>query len=39
MILFFGLAAYLFMLGMIGEVLVRQYWRDRESLPVVREVS
>jgi glycosyltransferase involved in cell wall biosynthesis len=39
MILFFGLAAYLFMLGMIGEVLVRQYWKTRESLPVVREVS
>ncbi|HKY59957.1 MAG TPA: glycosyltransferase family 2 protein [Gemmatimonadota bacterium] len=39
MILFLGLAAYLFMLGMIGEVLVRQYWRVRESLPVVREVS
>ncbi|MGH7557113.1 MAG: glycosyltransferase family 2 protein [Gemmatimonadota bacterium] len=38
MILMFGLTAYLFMLGLVGEVLVRQYWRVRESLPVVREV-
>lgn len=40
MVLMFGLAAYLFMLGLVGEVLVRQYWKGRASpLPVVHEVS
>lgn len=35
----FGLATYLLMLGLVGEVLVRQYWRGREFRPVVREVT
>ena len=38
-LLMFGLSTYLLMLGLVGEVLVRQYWKGRESLPVAREVT
>ena len=38
-VILLGLATYLCMLGLVGEVLVRQYWRPRESLPVAREVA
>lgn len=41
-VVLFGLATYLFMLGLVGEVLVRQYWRPREAdlhLPMARERS
>ncbi len=37
-VILFGLAAYLFMLGLVGEVLVRQYWQPGH-LPVAHEVS
>lgn len=38
-VILLGLATYLFMLGLVGEVLVRQYWQPRGSIPVVHEVS
>ena len=38
-VVLFGLATYLFMLGLVGEVLVRQYWGPREDLPLARETS
>lgn len=38
-IILFGLATYLFMLGLVGEVLVRQYWHARDAMPVAQEMS
>lgn len=38
-VVLFGLATYLFMLGLVAEVLVRQYWQAREFRPVAHEVS
>jgi glycosyltransferase involved in cell wall biosynthesis len=39
-VIMLGLAAYLLMLGLIGEVLVRQYWRPTATLlPVMREAK
>lgn len=37
-LLLLGLSTYLLMLGLVGEVLVRQYWRGGESALVVREM-
>ncbi|MGH7564064.1 MAG: glycosyltransferase family 2 protein [Gemmatimonadota bacterium] len=38
-VILFGLATYIFMLGLVAEVFVRQYWRPRAFVPVVHEVS